>query len=181
MSTSTYIRGVINRIFIGKYASYKNDSKLIVGDGDTQKTIRTGIEKGGGGSGLTILRHKNGMMKEKGYYKNVERDGLWTFGYENGKRKEEGNYKDGEEDGLSTHWYQNGQKRYEETWKGGKLASQEKKFIEYRNELKVDRTDAKSTAGAILRAYKAKDLRTLATLSTKGQYDFFIENCNSTK
>ena len=43
------------------------------------------------------------------------------------------------------------------------------------SQAQVDRTDAKSTAGAILRAYKAKDLRTLATLSTKCQYDFFIE------
>jgi hypothetical protein len=43
----------------------------------------------------------------------------------------------------------------------------------------VDRTDAKSTAGAILRAYKAKDLRTLATLSTKSDHDFLIEMADS--
>jgi len=43
----------------------------------------------------------------------------------------------------------------------------------------VDRTDAKSTAGAILRAYKAKDLRTLATLATKSDHDFLIEMADS--
>ena len=43
----------------------------------------------------------------------------------------------------------------------------------------VDRTDAKSTAGAVLRAHKAKDLRTLATLATKSDHDFFIEMADS--
>ena len=45
----------------------------------------------------------------------------------------------------------------------------------------VDRTDAKSTAGAILRAYKAKDLRTLATLSHGRNHDMFVEMADSGK
>ena len=45
----------------------------------------------------------------------------------------------------------------------------------------VDRTDAKSTAGAILRAYKAKDLRTLATLSHRFNHDMFVEMADSGK
>jgi len=101
------------------YELYKNDSKLIVGDGDTQKTIRTGIKKGGHGSGLTNKRYKNGMFKEEGYYKNGERDGLWTFGYENGKREEKGYYKDGKKDGLWTKWYLNGNIMYKRTYKDG--------------------------------------------------------------
>ena len=47
------------------------------------------------------------------------------------------------------------------------------------SQAQVDRTDAKSTAGAMLRAYKAKDLRTLATLATKSDHDFFIEMADS--
>tara|TARA_B100001971_G_scaffold24097_1_gene18750 strand:- start:57 stop:539 length:483 start_codon:yes stop_codon:yes gene_type:complete len=47
------------------------------------------------------------------------------------------------------------------------------------SQAQVDRTDAKSTAGAMLRAYKAKDLRTLATLSTKSDHDFLIEMADS--
>ena len=101
--------------------------------------------------------------------------------YSNGQKESEGTFKDGLKDRKWTYWDENGQKRYEETWKGGKLASQEKESIDYRNELKVDRTDAKSTAGAILKAYKAKDLRTLATLSHEFNHDMFVEMADSGK
>ena len=47
------------------------------------------------------------------------------------------------------------------------------------SQAQVDRTDAKSTAGAMLRAYKAKNLRTLATLATKSDHDFLIEMADS--
>ena len=49
------------------------------------------------------------------------------------------------------------------------------------SQAQVDRTDAKSTAGAILRAYKAKDLRTLATLSHGRNHDMFVEMADSGK
>jgi|TARA_B100001971_G_scaffold132289_1_gene122112 hypothetical protein len=96
-----------------------------------------------------------------------------------GTKKEEGKYRNGLKNGKWTSWFENGQKRYEETWKDGKLANQVKESIDYRNEVKVDRTDAKSTAGALLRAYKEQDLRTIATLSTKSDHDFIIEMANS--
>ena len=49
------------------------------------------------------------------------------------------------------------------------------------SQAQVDRTDAKSTAGAILRAYQAKDLRTLATLSHGRNHDMFVEMADSGK
>jgi hypothetical protein len=86
-------------------------------------------------------------------------------------------------------WYSNGQKESEDTYKDGKLIKRNEwdrdgnviDQLTSSSQAQVDRTDAKSTAGAILKAYKAKDLRTLATLSHGFNHDMFVEMADSGK
>ena len=162
----------------GNYKNGKRDGEWTYWYENGQK-MGEETYKDGEVDGIVIIWHRNGQKQREYNYKDGGRDGLEKRWYEDGQKKIEGTWKDNKRDGLFTSWYENGQKRYEETWKDGKLANQVKESIDYRNEVKVDRTDAKSTAGALLRAYKEQDLRTIATLSTKSDHDFIIEMANS--
>jgi antitoxin component YwqK of YwqJK toxin-antitoxin module len=60
--------------------------------------------------------YENGKLKEKGAYKDDDKDGEWSFYYENGNLKEKGAYKDDDKNGEWSFYFSNGQleKKYTE-------------------------------------------------------------------
>ena len=70
-------------------------------------------------SGKVFQNYLGGKPKIEGFYKDGERDGLWTSWYENGQKSFEGTFKNKKRDGLWTSWYENGRKKSEKTFNDG--------------------------------------------------------------
>ena len=68
-------------------------------------------------TGQIIEHHDNGQLKEKGNYRNGEKEGAWSFHHDNGQLREKGNYRNSELEGEWITYYYNGQLRKKGKWK----------------------------------------------------------------
>jgi antitoxin component YwqK of YwqJK toxin-antitoxin module len=50
--------------------------------------------------------YENGKWKSAGFWKDGQREGLWTFYYKNGNKEKEGSYKDGKKEGNWIKWHE---------------------------------------------------------------------------
>ncbi len=67
-------------------------------------------------NGLYTDYFENGNIKEKGNYKNGQKDGLWETWYENGQKEDSAFYKKGTLAGKRVMWHPNGQLQLESYW-----------------------------------------------------------------
>jgi antitoxin component YwqK of YwqJK toxin-antitoxin module len=79
-------------------------------------------------TGQIIEHHDNGQLKEKGNYRNGEKEGAWSFHHDNGQLREKGNYRNSELEGEWITYYYNGQLRKKGKWKTRK---EEGKWVGY--------------------------------------------------
>tara|TARA_B110000444_G_C18651497_1_gene506277 strand:+ start:425 stop:727 length:303 start_codon:yes stop_codon:yes gene_type:complete len=56
-------------------------------------------------------------LKEKGNYRNGEKEGAWSFHHDNGQLRKKGNYRNSELEGEWITYYYNGQLRKKGKWK----------------------------------------------------------------
>ena len=68
-------------------------------------------------TGQIIEHHDNGQLKEKGNYRNGEKEGAWSFHHDNGQLRKKGNYRNSELEGEWITYYYNGQLRKKGKWK----------------------------------------------------------------
>ena len=79
-------------------------------------------------TGQIIEHHDNGQLKEKGNYRNGEKEGAWSFHHDNGQLRKKGNYRNSELEGEWITYYYNGQLRKKGRWKTRK---EEGKWVGY--------------------------------------------------
>jgi antitoxin component YwqK of YwqJK toxin-antitoxin module len=72
-------------------------------------------------TGQIIEHHDNGQLKEKGNYRNGEKEGAWSFHHDNGQLREKGNYRNGEKEGAWSFYHDNGQLREKGNYRNSEL------------------------------------------------------------
>ncbi len=86
--------------------------------------LQQGIFINKGKEGFRITWHDHMQIYSEGFYRDNEKDGLWTFRYErshegnegnegNGQKESEGSFVNGIRNGFWIFWYDNGQKKKE--------------------------------------------------------------------
>lgn len=87
-----------------------------------------------GKDGLWIYQNKQGIVLEKEFYKNKERDSTWTIYYPNGQKNIEKNYSKGFLNGIYKVWNEEGILLIEQYFKNGK---KDGKYTEWHSDAKL--------------------------------------------
>ncbi|MEO7121170.1 MAG: tetratricopeptide repeat protein [Ginsengibacter sp.] len=82
-------------------------------------------------NGSSIITNGDGSKRIQSYYKNGERDSIYTSWYPNGKTEMEGKYIDGDKDGIWKYYYFDGTLSETENYKDGKLEGADISYNEF--------------------------------------------------
>ncbi|MGC8864856.1 MAG: toxin-antitoxin system YwqK family antitoxin [Bacteroidales bacterium] len=98
------------------------------------------------GKDSTLLRettyYQNGQKYMEGWYRNGQRDSVWTAWLNDGRIWSKGSYREGKEDGLKEVYHQNGQLFYRGYYNNGQRTGEWKFYNDRGDLLQVINYDA---------------------------------------